>query len=158
MSRHPSHPVYPCLLLAVVALIPVGCGQSFAPPAAQQPAAPRKPPSDGAVEIELFEPKVTIRDAQTVAMEVSYKYTKGESHPDRFYNLELRFPETNNAGVKTMVGADLRTEGGIIKDWFTAPKPGAKSFEICLLEAPAPAGPYKRVSNVVKGTREPPAP
>src|SRR5262249_677794 len=147
-------PLLCSLLFALFTFISLGCGQPASSPTAPQPAAPLPKPSSGPVEIELLEPKVKFRDADSLTVEVHYKYAKGECHPDRFYNLEIRSQGTNTVGTKPMYGVALRSEGGTIKDWFSLRKAGEKSFEIFLTEASAQQGPFHNVSNVLKGDIE----
>ena len=46
---------------------------------------------------------------------------------------------------------ELKQEG-VIEDGATLSQPGPTSFEIHLAEAPSQRGPFKKVSNVVRGT------
>jgi len=111
--------------------------------------------SDGPSEIELFDPKVSLREPAAkdekaiVLFEVKYRFTKGGPH--RYYSCDISFPGTPNHGAKNMQGWELKAEG-VIKDGVELRKPPVTSFEIFVSEAPSPQGPFKRISNVVKGS------
>jgi hypothetical protein len=138
-------------LLAVLAS---GCVQkSESPTQNAQPAPGAK--SDGPSEIELSDPKVSLRepaakDERAIAMfEVKYRFTKGGPHG--YYRCDISFPGTPNHGTKNMQGWELKAEG-VIKDGIELGKPPVTSFEIYISEAPSPQGPFKKISNVVKGS------
>ena len=138
-------------LLAVLAS---GCVQKPDSPAQNAQPAPGER-SEGPSEIELSDPKVSLREPAArderavVLFEVKYRFTKGGPH--RYYSCDIAFPGTPNHGAKNMQGWELKAEG-VIKDGIELRKLPVTSFEFYISEAPSPQGPFKRISNVVKGS------
>jgi hypothetical protein len=102
--------------------------------------------------MELSDPKVTLRDPETVACEVKYRFTQGGPQPHDAYDFQILFPGTQNSGLKLMHTWELKMEG-TIKDSFHLSQPGAKTFEIFVAETVQLDRPgRKRISNVVSGS------
>jgi hypothetical protein len=101
--------------------------------------------------MELSDAKVTLRDPETVACEVNYRFTQGGPQPHDAYDFQIMFPGTSNGGRKLMHTWQLKMEG-TIKDRFYLSQPGAKTFEIFVTEAEKQDRPdRKRISNVLSG-------
>jgi hypothetical protein len=109
--------------------------------------AEREP--DAPAEVELYDPKVYFRDAEVVMFEVKYRLTKGKL--DKFYECQIAFPGTPNAGIKDMSRSELRAEG-VIRDGVRLYKLPVMSYEISLSEGRSSRGPWKKISNVLRGT------
>jgi hypothetical protein len=140
--------------LFLLAVLASGCGQKPESPAQVAQQAPGAK-NEGPSEVELSDPKVSLRepaakDEQAIVMfEVKYRFTKGGPH--RYYSCDISFPGTPNHGTKNMQGWELKAEG-VIKDGIELRQRPVTYFEIYVSEAPSPQGPYKRISNVVKGS------
>ena len=149
-SARQLHPVW--LILSLAVLSP-GCAPKtqapVASPAGGQTAP--EPAADGPREVVLSEPRVSLRDATTVVFEVKYRFTKGR--PSGAYACVISFPDHPGRAEKRMESWELKQEG-VIEDGATLSQPGVKSFEIHLAEAPSQRGPFKKISNVVRGAVE----
>ncbi len=138
------------VLLALV-LMPFACAEKTPPRAA--PAPPPAAPADTTTprEIELSDAKMTFRNADIAMFEVKYRFTKGQPQIDHEYHVHVAFPGTTNSGIASLTGRQLKKEG-VLKDGFQLSQPGAKAFEIKVLEAPSPRDTFHKISNVATGT------
>jgi hypothetical protein len=126
-----------------------GCGKSAVESSPAANAAPVVAPvSTEPGQIELFEPRVTLKEGNRIAFEVRYRFTKGK--PDKYYMCDVSFPGTTNHAAKPMESWELKAEG-IIKDGITLSKPPVQTFEIRVSEANSPQDGYKVISNTVSG-------
>jgi hypothetical protein len=147
MSVFTGRPSAGGLLLIALAILSAGCSpRSAAPPPAVVQVT--DPVSTEPGQIELFDPTVTLKEANTVYFEVRYRFTKGK--PDKYYLCEIAFPGTSNHGAKPMDARELKSEG-VIKDGIMLSKPPVQTFEIRVSEADSPQNGYKLISNVVSG-------
>jgi hypothetical protein len=135
-----------------LAVISLGCGPS-SPSAAPSPEVTRAtssgPPEPS--EIELYEPKARLVDDGVVQFEVKYRFTSGK--PSNFYQVDVKFPGSENYGVKFMDGWELQ-ESGVISDGIVAHALPVKEFEISVSEALLPQDGYSLISNTVSGEVE----
>jgi hypothetical protein len=124
-----------------------GCGGPTDPsPRVSQVVAPV---STEPGEIELFDPRVNLKDGNRIAFEVRYRFTKGK--PDKYYMCDVSFPGTTNHAAKPMESWELKSEG-VIQDRITLSKPPVQTFEIRVSEANSPQDGYKTISNTVSGS------
>lgn len=161
MSRCSWRPSAQRAAFGLLAVLPFACGQQTDVPApniptpkvnvpAPMPAAQQVPPaqrSNEQTEIELSDAKVILGEDQQIRFEVKYRVTKGTA--DKYYELDVFFPGTENHVGKSLWGAGT---GGVIKDGFRLRQVPVKEFEMYMSEAPTPMDAYKKVSNFVKGT------
>ncbi len=149
MSRFLRQPCAGCFLLFPLILLVSGCDLKTRPkPGDQLPVIPMQEVSQEPGEIELSDPRVTLREPNTVQFEVKYRFVKGR--PDKYYSLDIAFPGTQNHGTKKMSNWELKPEG-VIRDGIDLSDPGAKTFEIYMSETTSPQLGYTKNSNVVKG-------
>ncbi len=144
------------ILLSLVAL-PLGCKQSSSSTSATNPApngqstvAPTRQPPAQATVVELSDPKVTLENGTTLRYQVKYRFTKGQPKPEHWYACNIEFEPARGAGLKRIQGKDLKVEGSI-EETLRLLKSGAKEYHIYLSEGPGMGGPFRQISNDLKG-------
>jgi hypothetical protein len=132
--------------LGIGLLVITSCGKRDTASTVTRATSPGPPEPS---EVELYEPVARFEEPDLVQVEVKYRFTQGK--PTHYYLLEVRFPGTNEAGIKPIDGWELQDEG-VIRDGFFVEDSQVTEFEIELTEAVVPMEGYTRISNVVTGT------
>jgi hypothetical protein len=137
-----------CLMLVFCPLVLLcslsGCNSKPAPVTKSVIVDVPKEPS----QIELTEAKAVMKPGNLVEFEVKYEFKKGK--PLKFYLCTIKFPGTDNQGIKYMDGWELK-ESGVIKDGIPIHTPPVTTYEIKISEAIHPEQGYDLISNVLTG-------
>lgn len=104
--------------------------------------------------VELVEAKVQVDGEKIAHFEIGYKFTSGK--PVKHYIVEIKFLGTDHGGYKPIDLGTLKPEGVIktgieIGDW------PVNEFEITMSEADSPMAGFKKISNTLAGSINPPA-
>jgi hypothetical protein len=141
------------MMLLSLMVCQTGCNKKAKEEKPSGPTVPKAPEkADGpAISIELKDPKVTLLAPTLLRFEVNYRFLQGVPKPESWYACEVHLKGAQEGvGMKQMQGKELKADGLIWEDVMLF-KPGAKSFEMHMSEAPGKGGPYRKVSNVVSG-------
>ena len=105
-------------------------------------------------EVELSDPTFRVDESGICWFEVKFKFVKGKV--GEHYLLNLNFPGTKNACIKTISGWQLGGREGIIKDGIQLQEREFSDYEFVFSEAEVPMEGFTKISNVLTGTYKKP--
>jgi hypothetical protein len=107
------------------------CGCSSSEPPSSVGVRSTVTESPDPFRVELYEPRVWRESPDLVQFEVQYRIASGR--PWYSYHLEIRFPGTDNAGTKSLLGWEFQPEG-TLRDAIFVDEADLHEFEMELIE------------------------
>lgn len=98
--------------------------------------------------VELSSASAVLDDSQVVRFEINYRFTSGA--PVKTYLSNVKFPGTDQAGIKPLESFELKPEGSF-KMGIEVGDNKVESFEITFSEADSPDRGYTVISNTLTG-------